>query len=360
MEFGLSEEQVLIQDSFRGTLGRLSPLDRVRELVLDNVHVDRQLWDGLSEMGMSALLVPEDFGGAGLGLMEAVIVAEELGRVVAPSPFVASAVMAPLAIALAASEAQKGEWLPKIAAGEMRVSVAVSEAASGPREDASVGVVDGKLSGRALFALDAGEADWYLVSDQNGGLHMLASDADGLNVVPLTTIDLTRAVAELQFQGTPCETLAAGTRDILRQVINAGRVVLAADSLGAGEEMLRQAVDYAKQRRQFDRVIASFQAVKHMCAEMASELEPCRGLVWYAGYAFDNMPEEAPLSIALAKSHVDEIGRFVARTATEVHGGMGFTDLMGLHYWFKRIGFNRAVLGGPERLRAEAADLLEL
>ncbi|MDP1556185.1 MAG: acyl-CoA dehydrogenase family protein [Hyphomonas sp.] len=137
----------------------------------------------------------------------------------------------------------------------------------------------------------------------------------------------------------------------------AGRVILAADSLGAGQAMIEKAVDYAGQREQFGRLIGSFQAVKHMCAEMAARHEPCRSLVWYAAHAFDAVPKEASLVACHAKSHTGEVHRFVARTSTEVHGGMGFTDLIGLHYWFKRIGFDRQVLGGPETVRAEAAAL---
>jgi alkylation response protein AidB-like acyl-CoA dehydrogenase len=119
--------------------------------------------------------------------------------------------------------------------------------------------------------------------------------------------------------------------------------------------MIEKAVDYAGQREQFGRVIGSFQAVKHMCAEMAARHEPCRSLVWYAAHAFDTAPDEAPLMVCHAKSHTGEVHRFVARTSTEVHGGMGFTDLLGLHFWFKRIGFDRQILGGPEKVRAEAA-----
>jgi alkylation response protein AidB-like acyl-CoA dehydrogenase len=119
--------------------------------------------------------------------------------------------------------------------------------------------------------------------------------------------------------------------------------------------MIDKAVAYAKERRQFGRLIGSFQAVKHLCAEMAAELEPCRALVWYAAYAADAVPAEASLTAAHAKAHLSEVSRFVARTATEVHGGMGITDLLGLHYWFKRVGVGRQLLGGPERVRHLAA-----
>ena len=136
-----------------------------------------------------------------------------------------------------------------------------------------------------------------------------------------------------------------------------GRIMLAADSVGAGQSMIDQAVAYAKTREQFERPIATFQAVKHMCAEMAAGLEPCRSMIWYAGHAFDELPDESRLTACHTKAHVSEVTKFVAKTSTEVHGGMGFTDLVGLHYWFKRIGFNRQILGTPELLREEAARL---
>ena len=138
-------------------------------------------------------------------------------------------------------------------------------------------------------------------------------------------------------------------------MLDVGRVLLAADTLGAAQTMLDQAVAYSLTREQFNRPIGSFQAVKHMCAEMAAGLEPCQSLVWYAAHAVDSIPDEARVTACHAKAHVAEVGKFVAKTATEVHGGMGFTDLLGLHYWFKRIGLNRQLLGSPERLREEAA-----
>ena len=125
--------------------------------------------------------------------------------------------------------------------------------------------------------------------------------------------------------------------------------------MAAAQVMIEKAVAYALERKQFGRTIGSFQAVKHLCAEMAAKLEPCRSLIWYAAHTASAEPDAFPLEAALAKSHLAEVGTFVARTATEVHGGMGFTDLMGLHYWLKRIGLNRQLLGGPEVTRADAA-----
>jgi len=155
--------------------------------------------------------------------------------------------------------------------------------------------------------------------------------------------------------GVKADPLPGGGGRTTRRIIDAGRIMLAADILGAGTAMIEQAVAYAGTRVQFGRPIGSFQAVKHMCAEMAAALEPCRSLVWYAAHAFDHAPDESTLMACHAKSHLSEVGRFVARTSTEVHGGMGFTDLAGLHYWFKRIGLDRQLLGGPELVRNEAA-----
>jgi alkylation response protein AidB-like acyl-CoA dehydrogenase len=161
-------------------------------------------------------------------------------------------------------------------------------------------------------------------------------------------------VCELNFDGAPA-TLISKDEALLKRTINLGRAIQAADTLGAAQCMLDQAVAYSLDRKQFNRAIGSFQAVKHLCAEMASQLEPCRAFVWFAGHAFDESAKEADLTACHAKAHLAEVGQFVAKTSTEVHGGMGFTDLVGLHYWFKRVGFNRQLLGSPEGVREEAA-----
>ena len=133
--------------------------------------------------------------------------------------------------------------------------------------------------------------------------------------------------------------------------------MLAADSLGAAQVMLDKAVAYSLERKQFGRQIGSFQAVKHMCAEMVAELEPCNAMVWHASHCQENIPHEARLMACHTKAHISEVSREVSKTAIEVHGGMGFTDELGLHYWFKRIGLNRQLLGSPELVREEAAKI---
>jgi len=269
--------------------------------------------------------------------------------------------MMPVAIQCAGSAEQQARWLPSIAQGECRFAIAATELTT-RHEDAGVREQNGQLYGTALMVLDAAGADRILVPVGGAGesLALVDPNAAGLEMAALETIDLTRGFARLELSGTPVDewlgeqgACAAATA----RMLDAGRVILAADVLGASERALELAVAYAMQRQQFGRVIGSFQAVKHMCAEMVAELEPARSLVWYAAHAFDEAPEESALMAAHAKAHLGEIGREIVRTATEVHGGIGFTDEQNLHYWFKRVGVDRQLLGSPDQLREQAARL---
>ena len=354
MEFGLTDDQTMMQESVRRTLERVSPLERVRQAASEPYAADVRT--ALAELGATGVLIPDEHGGLGLSLLDAALIAEMLGRNVAPVPFAGTSVMAPLALIGAGSEAQKQKYLPGLASGDIIAGVAISEHANGAREGAGIGAKGGKLSGKSLFVVDFAGADIFIVADKFAALHIVDAKAAGLEKTALSTIDATRAIGELAFDSVEAEPLDAGKSPAtLERMIDAGRVILAADTLGAGGMMIEKAVAYAKERKQFGRVIGSFQAVKHLCAEMVAELEPCRALIWYAAYAFDAFPEQSRRMAAHAKAHTSEVGTFVARTATEVHGGMGFTDLLGLHYWFKRIGFDRQVLGSPERARHDAA-----
>ena len=353
MDFSITADQKLMQESLLRTLEAAAPLDRVRRFAADREPIARDVWAALCDFGLPGVVVPEEHGGLGLGLLDAALAAEALGRAVAPTPFLGS-VAASVALVRGGDAGQQARWLPKIASGEIVVGLAIAEAVAGARDGMGVTAAGGRLSGGALFVTDALAADLFLVADAAGGLHLVAGDAAGLTRSDVTSIDLTRRLGELAFDGVPAEPLAAHTLDAVR---DAAWTLLAADTLGAAQVMIEKAVAYAKERRQFGRVIGSFQAVKHLCAEMAAELEPSRSLVWYAAYAFDDAPAEAGLTAAHAKAHTSEIGRLIARTATEVHGGMGITDLLGLHYWFKRIGLNRQLLGGPERVRRIAAKM---
>ena len=352
MDFSLTQDQRMMQDSLVRTLADASPLERVRKFAGDLSDKGADVWQAMAEFGLAGIVVPEAHGGLGLGLLDAALASEALGAAVAPVPFM-GVVLGPLAVMRGGSAAQQAQWLPKLASGEVLAAVAISEQVAGARDGAGVTASGGTLSGKALFVPGGLAAGLLIVADTAGALHLVRGDAAGLTRTFMPGLDETRRLAELTFDGVAAEPLG-GDVATLR---DAGWVLVAADTLGAAQTMLDKAVAYAKERRQFGRVIGSFQAVKHLCAEMAAELEPCRSLVWYAAYAFDTAPGEASLMAAHAKALTSEVGRFVARTSTEVHGGMGITDLLGLHFWFKRIGLNRQLLGGPERVREIAARL---
>jgi alkylation response protein AidB-like acyl-CoA dehydrogenase len=356
MRFSLSEQQTQMQAMLARFLSADASLERVRSHAAGDGAVSARLMAGLAELGLTGLCVATDHGGLDLTWLDAMAVAEEMGRAVAPVPFLPSLVLASRAISAWGSQAQKARWLPAFLAGQASGGVGLSDYAA-PRGEAGVSFQDGALTGSAQFVLHP-HADVLVIADRSGRLFLAETGAPGMHITHLTTIDLTRAIGNITFEGVAASPLpAAGVPDAARLLLDAGRVLLAADTLGAAQLMLDRAIAYARQREQFGRPIGSFQAVKHMCAEMAAGLEPCRALVWYAAHALDTRSPEAPVLACHAKAHVSEIGTFIARTATEVHGGMGFTDLLGLHYWFKRIGFNRQLLGGPQAVRADAARL---
>jgi alkylation response protein AidB-like acyl-CoA dehydrogenase len=369
MDFGLSDAQVLLRSSVRELLAREAPIARVRKVMESDEGVDRAIHRALGEQGIAGLLVPEEHGGIGLGLLDAAVAAQELGRGAAPVSFHSSYVMAPLLLAAAGSDRQKREWLQKIAEGAAIVAVALDEpahdgAAAGRRSnDESLAVEADRLRGSVGYVPDANVADVVLV-EVGGGLVLVPRGAPGLAIEALRTVDDTRRVGELVFDGVPLsgvERLEAsapgGNVAAAERALQAGRIALAADALGAALEGLRIAVEYAKQREQFNQVIGSFQAVKHMCAETAAALDPIQSLLWYAAYAWDQRLEEARRLAPLLKAHATETATDAVTTCTQVFGGIGFTWECDMHLYFKRAGYDRQVLGSPAEMFALAAAL---
>jgi len=355
VEFALSEDQRMLQSSMTGFLSSSSTLDALRKVSTGDDATIAAISGGFAEMGGPLLYVPEAYGGLGLGILDAALVQETLGYAAAPARFFAD-VLAAEAIRSAGTDAQQSKWLGKIADGSVKFGIAVSEHV-GSRPGTGVESANGKLNGASHFVCEASGASHVIVATSEGELHIAA--LDGVDAKSMRSIDRSRALHEPTFKDAEAEILSgkSATGGAIARVVQAGRILLAADTLGACQKMLDDAVADAKERKQFNRVIGSFQAVKHLCADMAAQLEPARALVWHAAYAMDTGDAEAPLLACLAKSHLAEVGTFVARTSTEVHGGMGMTDLLGLHYWFKRIGVNRQLLGSPEKVREDAAKL---
>jgi alkylation response protein AidB-like acyl-CoA dehydrogenase len=327
----------------------------VRELFDGDVGYDAAIWRGLGEMGILGLVLPEDVGGAGLELLDLAVVAETMGRRATPGPFVEH-VLAALAIDRAGSAAQREQWLPRLASGEMRATFAVAEGGESWRPE-QWRLDAAALSGEKRFVPHAQGADLFVVGLRGGGLGLVASGAPGLEITRLEGLDRTRRLDYLSFSDTPCDPLPRGA-DVASAVLDAGLVLLAADAHGGAMACVDAAVEYAKTREQFGVKIGSFQALKHQLADMALEIHPTRGLVWYAAHAFDHLPEEAAAAAANAKAHLTDRFVDVARRTVEAHGGIGYTWECDVQFWLKRSLFDWALLGDPTLHRRRTADLL--
>lgn len=350
MEFGPSKAQAMLRQSVVDVLDQKASVERVREVMETDDAVDADLRVALADQGLFGLLIDEQYGGAGLGLFEAALVAQEIGRFAAPIDYVASAVEATLVLEAAASAQQAVAKLRALAAGETLYALVPP--------GAFIEVASEALRGRATFQPGVVQADRLLVCAA-GRVFDVPKDAPGLTIDPLFTIDETRRWADVRFDEVPLdavEELKHGLDEgAAQRVRQAAWVTTAADSLGACYRAIEIAVDYAKHREQFGRVIGSFQGVKHLCAEMIAEVDPLQSLVWYAAYAWDEHLDDAAASAALAKAHAAEVGTDCVTKATQVFGGIGFTWDCDMHLYFKRVQVDRQAYGRPEEVRAAAA-----
>ena len=273
--------------------------------------------------------------------------------------------------------AQKKVWLPRFASGEAIGTLAFLE--EGDRLDAEGVTLKAQkaqktshgytLSGTKMFVPFAAVADVLLVVARTTGtgedgvsLLLVERETQGLTIKPLGIIDQTRRVYELEFKNVAVpQTALVGKEDqgwkIMPKLLDAACVAVAADSLGGAQKALEMAVEYTKGRTQFNRPIASFQALKHMAAEMASEIEPARSLVWYAAYAFDSLPRETPRAAALAKARLSDVYSRTTNRAVQMHGGIGFTWEHDMHFWFKRAKWNEFAFGDATYHRERLAQL---
>ncbi len=354
MNFDVSEEQQLLQDTVRQFLEGECPIGRVREIFESETGFDPSLWKGMIELGLGGLLVPEQYGGAGLQMIDLALVAETLGYAAAPGPFLGHS-LAVVALLCGGSDAQKQRWLPRLAGGALG-TVALGEAQGVWEPEQWTLAGDERLSGVKTWVPSAAEAELLVVGVKGGGLALVEKSAPGIGIERLDGVDRSRRLDRVHFEATPCELLAAGPAAAPR-VRDAGLALLAADAFGAASKLLELSVEYAKTREQFGVTIGHFQALKHQLADMAVEVEPARALFWYAAHAFDHIPQEAERSAALAKAHITDRAMQVARDAVEAHGGIGFTWECDVQIWFKRAMFDRAFLGTPAVHRERCAVL---
>ena len=360
MDFDLTEEQLLLQETVGQFLENECPLPRLRELFDDESGFDPVLWKGLAEMGIAGIHLPGEYGGSELEALDLAVVAEVLGAHATPVPFLGHSLAAE-AIRAGGSDEQRGRMLPSLASGEHLATVALAEEGgawlpdqwSMPAPSGTTGTISGTKE-----TVEFGEhADYFVVGLAGGKLGVVDRNAAGVEVQRVEGADRTRRLARVDFQDTPIEILEDGAGEAAARVRDLGLVLLAADAFGGARRLVDMSVEYAKSREQFGVTIGHFQALKHQLANMALEIEPARALYWYAAHALDHVPDEAVRMAAVAKSHLCDRYSQIARDATEAHGGIGYTWEGDTQIWFKRAMFDRAVLGTPRQHRDRAADL---
>jgi len=354
VNFDTSEEQELLQETVRQFVQNECPPTRVREVFDGETGHDPAFWKGLMELGLGGLVVPEVYGGAGLELVDLALVAEVLGYGGAPGPFFGHA-LATLALAEGGSDAQKRAWLPRLAAGEVTGSVALGESSGAWQPEQWQLTAGETLSGSKHFVPAASSADLLVVGCAGGRLALVERAAPGVRTQAYDGVDRARRMESVVFDAAPCDPLPSAA--VAARLRDAALVLLAADAFGAGSRLIDMSVEYATTREQFGVTIGHFQALKHQLADMAVDLEPARGLYWYAAHAFDGVPKDAERFAALAKAHITDRAMQVARDAVEAHGGIGFTWECDVQIWFKRIMLDRAWLGAPAVHRERAAAL---
>lgn len=374
MDFGLSEEQEMLQQSAREFLTQECPPTFVREMYKDQDGFSRELHRKMAEQGWTGLLIPEAHNGLGLKMLDMAVLLEEMGRAAVPGPFLFSSVLFALGVTLGGSAGQKKLWLPRIVSGEATGVLAFLE--EDDRLDAAGVMLKAKksrdeyvLSGVKMFVPFAAVADVLLVAARTSGrdeagvsLFLVDRESPGIILNPLNIFDQTRRVYAVEFKNVAAPKTAlvgeeGGGWKILARLLDAACVALAADSLGGAQKALEMAVEYTKVRTQFNRPIASFQALKHMAAEVVSEIEPARSLVWYAAHVFDARPREASRAASLAKARLSDVYAHATNQAVQMHGGIGFTWEHDMHFWFKRAKWNEFAFGDATYHRERIAQL---
>ena len=362
MYFDLTDEQQAIRATAKDFLAARYKSDRIRELADSETGFEQSDWDEMAELGWMGLALPEEWGGQGLGIVDLAVLFEELGYALAPSPLFSNTI-AGLALSLCGSDDQRERFLRPLAAGEMRGTPALWDAGSTatPGEFTMKARADGDgvvLDGEKVLVMDAAAADFLLVASADGRRHVVERGADGLTVSPATSIDHTRRLYSVRFDGVDVaaeNTLPAEAADYFAVFFRVC-VALAAESTGIAQRTMEMAVEYAKDRQQFGRPIGSYQAVSHRCAQMLLETENARSAVYGAAWAADAEPESLAKAASMAKAYASDAGWRVPDASIQVHGGIGFTWEHDLHFFLKRGRANAALFGDARWHRERVAD----
>lgn len=375
MRFAFTEEQQTLQEVAREFLSEFSNTEAVRKIMETDAGWDLAVWDRMTEeQGWQALVIPEEYEGWGFGPLELAAVMEEMGRAMFTSPFFATVCLAAQALIETGTETQKATWLPQIAAGSLRATLAFCEPGGGWRFDdiAATATQNGDgwvLNGTKAYVLDGHTAGLILIAARDPGttgeqglrLYLVDAQAEGLEIEAEQTLDQTRRMATLRLHDVEVDahSQSAGGATEIERGLDRARVALAAEQVGGAEATLDMAVDYAKVRKQFGRPIGSFQAIKHKCADMLMWVESARSAALYAAWASANEPGSLTEAAAVAQATCADALFRCAGENIQIHGGIGFTWEHDAHLYFKRARASKTLLGTPRDCGERLLQVLE-
>lgn len=356
MNFDFSDDQKQLRDTARKYLTEKCPPKAVRNILEGGAPYDKALWKGLAEMGFLGVAIPEEFGGTGAGHLELCVIAEELGRSLAPVPFSSTVYLAAEALMIAGSDAQKQKWLPKIAAGEAIGTLALFEGAGNPTpKGVKLTASNNTLDGTKKPVADGEIADFAIVAartastgrDSDIGLFLVELNGSGVTRKALQSVDPSRNQAEITFAGVKAEPLGNGADgwSILSQVLDRAAVLIGFEQVGGSDRALEMGRDYALDRIAFGRQIGSFQAIKHMLADMYVSATLARSNCYYGAWALSTNASELPEAAATARISATQAFQHCAKNNIQVHGGMGFTWEFDCHLYYRRSNALALALG---------------
>ena len=369
MDFGFDEEQTALAASVREVIESRYGTAYVRRMLDDPSGFSPEFWSDAARLGWLGLLVEERFGGIGRGPLEMVAVQQEMGRGVVPGPFLASAILATVALQRFGSQDQKVRWLPSMVAGTAIATVAFQEG-PGTWDESGIALSAERssgpfhLTGEKRFVLDAHAADLVVVparTSEGVTLFLIETSRAGVAIQPMKTIDDTRRLSTVSLDGVEADVnqvlggVGSGWAR-LQAIADVGRVALCAEMVGGAERAFEMCTDYARVRQQFGRPIGSFQAIQHKCADMLVRLEGARAMTLAAAMSLAHGDEDAAADASIAKSWCGEAYRSVTTEGVQIHGGLGFTWDLDMHLFYKRAKSSETLLGDARFHRARLAD----
>jgi len=379
MDFGFSQEQEMLRATARKFLENECTSTFVRARMDEPAGVTDDFWAKLAEQGWLGLVFPEEYGGSGLGFVDLTVLMEEMGRCVMPGPFFSTVLLGGLTILEAGSPAQRKEWLPKLAAGQAKATLALTEPnarwdAAGVTATAKEGKGGFALSGTKLFVPDAHLADVIVVvartaegkTPEDGvSLFLVPKGVKGLEVKLLPTMDQTRKLCEVTLKdaAVPAGALLGGKGaawSALARIIQRATIALCGEMCGGAQRVLDMTTEYVKIRVAFGKPIGTYQGVKHKAADMLVDVENAKSLTYYAAWAADENSPETALATSMAKAYVSDAYRKVSAAGIQLHGGIGFTWEHDLHLYFKRAKASEFTFGDATHHRERVAQLIKL